>query len=93
MIKKYKGVAKDQQTISKFILGEEDFQNYPMDGGKSEVLFSFLKKVVISSRGTTEKAAYILASGDLVLITEKKEEIVEISFVAGEKALRIIFKK
>jgi hypothetical protein len=32
VIKKYNGIAKDQQTLSKFILGEEDFQSYLMEG-------------------------------------------------------------
>lgn len=57
------------------------------------MLFSFLEKAVIFSIGTTEKAAYILARGALVLITEEKEEIVNVSFVAGKKALKIIFSK
>jgi hypothetical protein len=57
------------------------------------VLFSFLEKLIISNKGTTEKVAYILASGILILITEEKEEIIDLVFVEGKKALGIIFKK
>ena len=93
MVKIYKGIIKDKQTLSKFISGVEGGQNYQMKEGKSEVIFSFLDKIIISSKGTMEKAAYILANGALALITEEKEEIVDIVFVEGKQALKIIFKK
>jgi len=93
VVKKYKGIIKDKQTLLKFLPKAEDIQSYPMKDGRSEIIFSFLEKVILSNKGATEKAAYILTNGVLILTTEEKEEIIDIVFVEGKQALRIIFSK
>jgi len=89
----YKGVVTNNKTLNKITLKVEDVKSYPMANGKSQVSFPFLSKLNLTSVGWIEKAAYILANGVLALITEEKQEITDIAFVEGEKALQIIFNK
>ena len=89
----YKCVIINNQTLKKLTLKCEDVKSYPMQNGKIQVSFPFLSKLNLTATGWVEKAAYILANGVLALVTEEKQEITDITFVDGEKALQIVFNK
>jgi hypothetical protein len=87
----YKGIVANNKTLEKITRKAEDVKSYPLKDGKSEITFPFLVKVILTTSGWQEKAAYILANGVLAIVTEEKQEITDINFMAGEKALEIVF--
>lgn len=89
----YKGVVANDRTLNKITTKVEDVKSYPLKDGKIEITFPFLVKVILTTKGLEEKAAYIMANGVLAIVTEEKQEIVDISFIAGEKALQIVFNE
>lgn len=89
----YKGVVVNDSTLKKITLKAEDVKSYPMANGKIEVSFPFIEKIILTTTGWKEKAAYILTNGVLALVTEEKQEIVDVNFVEGKEALKIIFNK
>jgi hypothetical protein len=89
----YKGVVINNQTLKKITLKCGDVKSYPMANGKIEVSFPFLAKTILTTTGWKEKAAYILTNGMLALVTEEKQEIIDINFVEGKEALQIVFNK
>lgn len=89
----YKGVVINNKTLNKITAKVEDVKSYPMRDGKIEVSFPFLSKLNLTTTGWVEKAAYILTNGMLALVTEEKQEIVDVAFVEGKEALEIVFNK